>query len=346
MERKSRLTSEQRYTIEQCLSNRMSQSAIAKLISVDKSTISRELSRNKNRKGSYRANNAQKRAEKLARTSHVYRKFDPETWQTVDAALQQFHSPEQIKGRLKIERDISISTETIYTHIYKDQKRGGTLYQFLRKRHKKRKSRKQNIIDRRGTIRNRIGIEERPSVVDDRSRVGDWEVDTIVSRESKSVLVTAVERRTLYTRIMHIPTREAQMVTSALIESLSSIKEFVLTITGDNGKEFALHEQTAQSLEASFYFARPYHSWERGTNENTNGLIRQFFPKKTDFSLISIERVAEVEWLINNRPRKSLQYKTALEMFENETLCDLPAGRSHWIKPNQLYSKPIVALAI
>ena len=324
----------------------MKQSAIAKLIVVNKSTISRELSRKKNRKGSYRAKNAQKRAEKLAKTSHMHKKIEPKIWQTIDLALKQYHSPEQISGRFKSENGVSISTETIYTHVYKDQKRGGDLYQFLRKRHKKRKCRKPNIIDRRGTIRNRIGIEERPSVVDERSRVGDWAVDTIVSRESKSVLVTAVERRTLYTRIMLIPTREAQMVTSALTESLSSIKEFVLTITGDNGKEFALHEQTAQNLEASFYFARPYHSWERGTNENTNGLIRQFFLKKTDFSSVSIERVAEVEWLINNRPRKSLRYKTALEMFEKETLCDLPAGRSHWIKPNQLYSKPIVALAI
>jgi IS30 family transposase len=239
----------------------------------------------------------------------------------------------------------SISHEWIYNHVIRDARAGGDLFKSMRKQHKKRKRRLPKSEDRRGQIKNRIGIENRPEIVESRERVGDWEVDTVVSRESKTVLVTAVERKTLLTRIILAPSREAAIVTKALIRGLKKCKSHVLTITGDNGKEFADHESIAVALDAGFYFARPYHSWERGTNENTNGLIRQYFPKKTDFSKLTDKDVASVEWKINTRPRKTLGYKTASEVFKEQTGYALPAGRAPGNTPKKLYSHRKLALA-
>jgi IS30 family transposase len=170
-------------------------------------------------------------------------------------------------------------------------------------------------------------------------------VDTIVSRESKSVLVTAVERKTLTTIIERVPSKEADVVARALIRRLSPYKNWLHTITGDNGKEFADHVKIASKLSAQFYFARPYHSWERGTNENTNGLIRQYFPKKTDLAILSNKEIRLVEQRLNNRPRKSLGYFSTAEYFQQQTGLPLPMGMGRCLDVNKLYNCRNFAIA-
>ena len=345
MNQYQRLTPDERYVIETGLRENLKRSAIARMIGRPASTVTREIQRNESQNGIYRSKTAQKQTLVRSKTSHLHVRITPEHWEAVETCLREEHSPEQISGRLKTTLGLSICYEMIYRHIAKDAKSGGDLYLHLRQRKKVRRPRCRKVDDRRGQICNRIGIEERPAVVDERSRAGDWEIDTIVSRESKHVLVTAVERTTLATIIQLVPTREARAVTDALIRRLSPYKQAVLTITADNGKEFAYHEKVAKKLSALFFFARPYHSWERGTNENTNGLIRQYFPKKTDFSKITKAQVAAVEWKLNNRPRKSLNYKTAAEYFCEQTGLPLPAGRGKGLTPEDLYNDCTFALA-
>lgn len=233
-------------------------------------------------------------------------------WSYIDHLLTQHYSPEQITGRLRLLdwRDVP-SHESIYQHIYADKKAGGDLHKALRcqKRYKKRYLQGQ---DRRGKIANRCDITDRPSIIDARRRIGDYEGDTVVGRGHQGVLVTLVDRTTRETKIKALPNRKAQRVTQACIDMLKG--ERALSITFDNGKEFADHETIAASLNADIYFAQPYHSWERGTNENTNGLIRQFLPKSMRLDNLSVHLVQSIEDNLNNRPRKVLVFRTPLEV--------------------------------
>ena len=200
--------------------------------------------------------------------------------------------------------------------IIDEQNRGGQLYKHLRLGRKKRRKRiKTN--DRRGQIPNRTSIDERPAVVDNKERVGDWEVDTIIGKNHKGALVTAVERKFKFCCIAHVPRKEADLVAQALIDMLMPYKDLTFTITGDNGKEFSKHQKIAEALDAKFYFAHPYCSWERGLNENTNGLIRQYYPKKTSLENIDKEHVVYVQNRLNNRPRKSLNFQKPADLFLN-----------------------------
>ena len=339
------LTPEQRYTIEVGLATGKFRKEIALMLGVHPSTVGREIKRNSSSSGIYLYEKAQKQTEKRSKTNHVHYVINAAQWSAIDDCIIAKHSPEQITGRLKSAFGISVCHESIYQHILKDAKAGGSLYRSLRQSRKKRRQRRVNKEERRGCIKNRIGIEQRPEIVEDRSRVGDWEVDTIVSRESKPVLITAVERCSLATKIIRVNCKEAPVVSNALVDKLSDYKEVVLTITGDNGKEFAGHEQIAKELNTDFFFARPYHSWERGTNENTNGLIRQYFPKKTDFSKVTDEEVRVTECAINNRPRKSLGYRTAAEIFEEQTGKSILTQKKFDISTEELYLKCKVALA-
>ena len=314
------------------------------MIGVHPSTVGREIRRNGSIRGIYRHEQAQKQANKKCRTSHVHFSITPEQWSAIDDCIIAKHSPEQISGRIKREMGFSVSHESIYLHISKDAKAGGWLYRSLRQCRKKRRLRRPKKEERRGCIKNRVGIELRPDIVDDRNRIGDWEIDTIVSRKSKPVLITAVERCSLATKIIRVDCKEAPVVSKALVNELSYVKDYVKTITGDNGKEFAGHELISKGLDADFYFARPYHSWERGTNENTNGLIRQYFPKKTDFSKVTNKDVMIAEWEINNRPRKSLGYRTAAEIFEEQTGKSILTNDYIGIISQKLYFKCKVAL--
>jgi transposase, IS30 family len=277
------------------------------------STIWRELKRNCIAT-LYRADQAQKLADDRQLLCRNALTIAPQKWLNVEAYLRLYLSPQQVAGRLALEGVLSISPETIYQHILRDKAQGGDLASYLRCQ-KLRRKRYGSGRQRRGVLKNRVGIEQRPCVVESRERLGDWEGDTVIGRGHTGVLVTLVERMSRFTLACCLPNREAEPVSAAIIQMLRGHKARCLTITFDNGKEFAQHQFIASCLAADVYFARPYHSWERGTNENTNGLLRQFFPKKMSFTNLTQIDVDDAAYRLNHRPRKCLQYRTPHEVF-------------------------------
>lgn len=209
---------------------------------------------------------------------------------------------------------IAISHERIYQHIWMDKRPGGTLYMHLRQSHKKRKK-QYGSKDKRGQIRNRVSIDGRPMIVEDKTRLGDWEIDTVIGQNHLGALVTIVDRVSKFTLIKKVDSKHAEVVTEATIILLKPYLGKALTITADNGKEFAGHETIKAHLNAEVYFAHPYHSWERCLNENTNGLIRQYFTKGSSFGNITDADVEAVMHKLNHRPRKTLNYKTPHAVF-------------------------------
>jgi len=234
----------------------------------------------------------------------------------VDEKLGQYWSPEQITGHLDANGFATVSHESIYQRVYADQRAGGTLHRALRCQKQRRK--RYGSTERRGKIPNQTSIEQRPAIVDTRERLGDWEADLVIGAAQQGVLLTVNERRSRLTLIAHVVSKEASVVADALISLLKPFAAHVHTLTTDNGKEFAQHERIAKALDAEFYFAHPYSSWERGANENMNGLIRQFFPKKMSLKSIAKKSVMKVQELLNNRPRKCLEFKTPFDVFKNE----------------------------
>jgi len=305
------LAREQRYQIYALKRAGQNQTQIAQVVGCHKSTISRELRRNVGLKG-YRPYQADELA--YDRQCAAYRsRIAWETWQEVERLLRQDWSPEQISGRLTLEKQPTVSHECIYLYIYAEKRRGGTLHQHLRSQKKQRK--RYNGYIRRGQIPNRTSIDKRPKIVACKSRFGDWEVDTIVGARHKGGILSAVERKSKLTRLRRLTTKAAAEMKDNAIELLAPLAAKVHTITVDNGKEFCDHELIAAGLQARVYFAHPYASWERGLNENTNGLVRQYFPKKYEFARISDQDLQLVEDLLNNRPRKTLGYWTPNEVF-------------------------------
>ena len=179
--------------------------------------------------------------------------------------------------------------------------------------HGRRKRRRDSLYSSRGIMQDRVDISLRPAVVDEKKRFGDFEIDTLIGKNHKGTIMTTNDRCTHLVLIRKLAGKEAAPLASTAIEALLPYTDKIHTITADNGKEFARHKEIAKGLDAEFYFARPYHSWERGANENTNGLIRQYIPKGTDFSKLTDKMIEEIEWKLNNRPRKSLGYLTPLE---------------------------------
>jgi IS30 family transposase len=290
------------------------QTRIAILVGCHKSTISRELRRNCGQKG-YRPYQADELA--FDRQCDAYRaRIAGQTWQQVERLLRLDWSPEQIAGRLKLEKQPTVSHECIYLHVYADKRRGGTLHGHLRSQKKQRKRYSGYI--RRGQIPNRTSIEQRPQIVASKRRYGDWEADTIIGARHQGVILSLVERKSKLTRLHKIESKGAREVKDTSIALLGPLVDRVHTITVDNGKEFCQHEQITAALHAPIYFAHPYASWERGLNENTNGLVRQYFPKKHDFARITNAEVGRVEDLLNDRPRKTLGYRTPNEVFFKE----------------------------
>lgn len=306
------LTREQRYQIYALQKMDHNQTAIAKAIGVDKSTISRELVRNKGQRG-YRPIQAHNKALERRRKAKSF--IQAETWELVEEKLRQDWSPEQITGWLMKHHGNTVSHEWIYQHILADKRAGGTLYKHLRCQKKRRK--RYGSYDRRGKIPNRVSIDKRPSIVDERQRLGDWEIDTVIGKGHRGALVTLTERKSRLALLQKVDCCKAVVVTNATVSILEPHSEKVHTITGDNGKEFADHETIAKKLKTDFYFAHPYASWERGTNENTNGLIRQYFPKDTDFLKITEDETKLVMEKLNHRPRKCLGFQTPFEVFFN-----------------------------
>jgi IS30 family transposase len=309
------LSYEQRFEISALLKAGLNQTKIAKIVGVSKSTISREIKRNTGLKG-YRPKQANERALDRRKHADKHVRFTDELKGTVKKHLEQDWSPEQISGWLTENNKPSVSHETIYQFIIDDRKNDGILYTHLRLGRRKRRKRIKGG-DHRGQIPNRVSIDDRPTVVDSKERVGDWEIDTVIGKNYKGAFVTAVERKTKYSCIGHVPRKEAALVAKVLIDMLSPFKELVFTITADNGKEFSEHEKIASALTAQFYFAHPYSSWERGLNENTNGLIRQYYPKKTSLVSIDKQKLVEVQNKLNNRPRKTLDFDTPEQLFLN-----------------------------
>ena len=313
------LTREQRYQIQILIKEGYNQTQIALRLGFDKSTISRELRRNCGEHG-YFPNQADVMAHRRRRHSHGPR-IPRETWRRVERLLRQQWSPEQISGRLKLERHRTVSHERIYLYVYADKRRGGLLHCHLRSQKKQRK--RYGGYVRRGQIPNRIGIEQRPAIVARKRRFGDWEADTIIGAKHQGAILSLVERKSKLTRLHKLESKAASEVKDRMIELLAPLAERVHTITVDNGKEFVLHEEITAALQAPIYFSHPYAAWERGLNENTNGLVRQYFPKKFDFTAISNRDIQRVEQLLNNRPRKSLGYRTPNEVFfkQRVSLC-------------------------
>jgi IS30 family transposase len=309
------LTAEQRYAISLLLQQGKTQKEIAQIIGKHKSTVSREIARNQDkRSGKYNYELAERKYRQRIREKPKKIHFTQAVKDFVESQLKEDLSPEQIVGVAKKEGIACVSHERIYQHVWEDKKKGGRLYMHLRtqgKRYRKRGQKK----DQRGIIPNRVDIDKRPKIVEEKTRVGDFEVDTIIGKNHQGALVTINDRKTGLVKIRKVNSKNAEQVAQAVIDALTPYKPFLHTITSDNGKEFALHAKISQHLGVEFFFAKPYHSWQRGANENLNGLIRQYFPKKTDFSTITDHQVQMVEEKLNNRPRKRFNFESPLYMF-------------------------------
>ena len=268
------LTQAQRYQISALRKTKHTLAEIAEVIGVDKSSVSRELKRNRGQRG-YRPQQAHELA--LERRSKAVPRITAQVWAVVEKLLRQDWSPEQISGRLKKEQGLAISHEWIYQHVLADKRAGGDLYKHLRCQKKRRK--RYGTYDRRGKLPNCRSIEDRPAVANTRKRLGDWQVDTLLGRQHKQALVTLTERKSRFTFVRKVKRRTAPLVRQSVCKLLVPVKDKVHTLTSDHGKEFAEHEQIAQTLKLQFYFAHPYAAWERGTNENTNGLLRSIFQR-------------------------------------------------------------------
>lgn len=309
------LTKEQRYTICVMKQQGFSQNDIALTIGKDKSVVSRELKRNCDKRNKkYDADLAQRKYEQRQRDKPKHIRFTKEVKQHVDELLNKDYSPEQIAGRSKIEKIPCVSIERIYQYVWKDKKEGGILFTHLRR--KGRKYRKRgNFKDTRGIIKDRVDIEQRPAIVKEKKRLGDLEIDTIIGQNHKGTLLTINDRVSSMTWIAKLNGKNAEELALKTIEILSPYANLINTITADNGKEFAEHKIISNALNIDFFFAKPYHSWERGANENMNGLIRQYFPKGSSFESISNDSVQRVQDILNNRPRKKLNFLTPNEFL-------------------------------
>lgn len=288
---------------------------IADQIGYHKSTISRELARN-SIEGCYCYQQAQAMASgRRSSASQTPNKLTSHLIEQIEDRVKLDWSPEQIAGRFKREGPLSISYQTIYKHIWANRRSGGTLYQHLRHQGKRYKKRSSGNLAGRGLIPKRVDISERPEVVEAKSEVGHWEGDSIVGVGHQGAAVTYADRCSKFVLIKPVQRRTALLTKQATFDLMGDDHLPVSTITYDNGKEFASHQQIAAKLEASCFFARPYHSWERGLNEHTNGLIRQYWPKSTNLKQVTNQQAQAIMDRLNNRPRKSLQFKTPMEIM-------------------------------
>ena len=314
----SHLTREQRYTICTMLQSGYSQSEIARVINKDKSVISREISRNADgRSGQYKDDLAHRKYLKRQEYKRKPRSFTPEVECYIRDKLSLKYSPEQIAGAAKKNGDACVSHERIYQFIWKDKRQKGNLHLNLRNRG--RRYRKRSVIyDKRGIIPNRTDISQRPSEVENRERFGDLEIDLIIGKNHKSAILTILDRATGMGKLQKLAGKDADQLASATIDCLKDWKPWLHTITSDNGKEFAAHQKLAEQLNIDYFFAKPYSSWQRGSNENYNRLVRQYIPKKVDFDCIPADYIKFVEDQINNRPRKRFNFESPVFMFNQK----------------------------
>jgi transposase, IS30 family len=308
-----RVTSEERRLINIWWQVGESMREMARRLQRAASSISREIKRNKGGRG-YRAKQAHEKAQARGRREGP-RRFTPEVKEDIDRRLRERWTPEMTSQRARLEGRPTVSKETIYKYIYADAKAGGSLWKHLPRAKRKRRRRCPRQEGRgRGRIPNQRMIDTRPAEVEGRKSVGHWEGDLINGASATGNLVTLVERNTRYTLIERTGTKEAWEVTEGICKMFAGIAPGArLTLTLDNGKEFARHEEIAKVTGMDVFFARPYHSWERGTNENTNGLIRRLYPKKSSFTEIGESELKKIEEFVNDRPRKCLGWRTPRE---------------------------------
>lgn len=308
------LTLEERSIISGFCKVGFSINMIAKELNRNKSTISREIRRNIGQRG-YRPKQAHEKALNRRQTSFKAFKWTVELEEKIENYLKKKWSPEQISAWLKKQEGIIISHQRIYQHVGLDRVAGGDLYKHLRQGNKKRRKKYGKLSSKRGQIQNRVSIKERPAKVENRKELGHWEGDTIIGKNHKRAMITLVERKTGFSIIEKVESKNSELVAKRIIATMRKYKHKVKSITFDNGLEFAGHEYIAKKLKCKIYFAEPYSSYQRGTNENTNGLIRQYFPKGSDFLLFSDNDVKNVMNCLNNRPRKRLEFSTPSELF-------------------------------
>lgn len=318
------LTMDERYQISHLAGFGHSNAEIARRLGRDRGTIGRELARNIDPMGSYHYQSAQHQAH--TRRSDASRRYKLDTpgsiaTKAVQAGLKQKWSPEQIALRLRADHPDDnaawISHEAIYQWVYRKAQAGELLYQRLRRRHKRRRCRipgERKV--KRGMIPGRVGIEQRPEIVDVRGRYGDWESDTVEGAKGRGLVITHVERKSRYVQLIKINDKRAATLSAATTLAMKDLpRKLLRTATFDNGKEFADFKNIERELGLKVYFANPHSPWERGTNENTNGLLRDFLPKGYDFSKLTKARLAQIQKMLNNRPRKCLNYRTPLEVL-------------------------------
>lgn len=314
------ITSEERYMLSSLRTQGFSQAAIARQLGRHRSTIGRELKRNSARlDGRYRVAIAIERTSGRRSRSRRNQRFSPADLMRVEALLTaEQWSPEQISGRLRQTGQLRISHETIYRHIWHDRRHGGELYRYLRGANKKRRKRYRHH-DSRGHLAGKRHISERPASVESRRHVGHWEIDTVMGDPSKHCIVSLVERKTGFLQIGKLCARTAEQTTERTIKLIRRHPpRSVRTITADNGTEFHSYKDIERATGVKFYFATPHHSWERGTNENTNGLIRQYLPKRVSMAKLTQQQCNAIANKLNDRPRKRLDYRTPAEcLYEN-----------------------------
>ena len=311
----SQLTLRERYTIEDLNQAGFPQKSIAETLGVSTSTISRELRRNKDDLGEYVAETA----NSLAMGRHIrssFREITSEAEKLIEEMLVDYWSPEQISAHLRYGYGVFVSHELIYQYIAFDRDTGGELYLLLPRRGKKYKKRNLKTPKRNWkTVKKRRSIEDRPAAANDKSEVGHWEGDTVEGKAHKGGLGTFVDRKSMFLVMGKVADKSSEAMKNMIVERFRHYPAIAKSITVDNGTEFALHDEVACELNTHVFFAHAYSPWERGLNENTNGLIRRIYPKGTDFSEYSDADILRVQNLLNDRPRKTLGYKTPREVF-------------------------------
>jgi len=320
----SHLSIKDRYVIHHLHLYKISFREIGRRLGRHHTTIQREIKRHKSKWDGAVYNHEKGEREywlKKKRAQHQKRRSYPRLYNYVISKLKRHWSPEQISGRLRLEfpknKRMRVCPETIYSWIYKDASKGGFLYKYLRRHHKKRKKQK-HLGGACGRIKDRVSIHERPNIVDEKSRIGDWEGDTVMGAQGKGAVVTLVERKCKYLLAGKLDGKAAEPLSKVANKLLKPLpKSWKKTLTLDNGSEFSKFKIIEKATGISVYFADPYASWQRGLNENTNGLLRQFFPKGCDFNKVTKKQLASAVKSINNRPRKSLNYRTPNEVRLN-----------------------------
>ncbi|MDD5226765.1 MAG: IS30 family transposase [Candidatus Omnitrophica bacterium] len=308
------LTVEDRYHIQAKREVGHTLERIARKLRVDKSTISRELRRNCGERG-YRPKQAQRKSDERWRNAAKAIKMTPKLERYVASRIRLDWSPEQICGRLKLEGKASVSHERIYQFIGEDKDSGGDLWKHLRWGHRKRRKR-YGGRDSRGEIPGRVSIEKRGRKANKRKKIGHLERDLVLGNGQQGALLTVVDRKSRMTFAARVESKSAKVIHRATLAVLRPVRDLVKTITNDNGTEFAAHKKTAKRLNVKIYFSHPYSSYERGTNENTNGLLRQYFPKKgTNFKKVKNRKVRFAVNRLNSRPRKCIGFQTPIEVL-------------------------------